>query len=157
MNATAGSASLDALRQAGEANLADKVVLDVANPIDSSSGDGSVALTVANTDSLAEQIQRAFPSIRVVKALNTMNCAVMVDPGIVEGDHVVFVCGDQATAKAQAVHLLEAFGWPPQRIMDLGGLAAARGTEAALLLWLAIWRTLGTGNFNFGICRESAA
>jgi 8-hydroxy-5-deazaflavin:NADPH oxidoreductase len=155
VNATAGAVSLAALRQAGEANLAGKTLLDIANPIDGSPGDGPVTLAVANTDSLAEQIQRAFPSTQVVKALNTMNCAVMVHPEIVGGDHVVFVSGDHDRAKRAVAGILESFGWPAQRIIDLGPLTSARGSEALLLLWLPVWRTVGGGHFNFAINREA--
>ena len=154
INATPGAVSLDALAQAGAANLAGKVLLDVANPIDSAAGQGHVALSVANTDSLAEQIQRAYPAVRVVKALNTMNCALMVRPDTLPGEHVVFVSGDDPQAKAKVVSLLESFGWPTARILDLGGLATARGTEAFLLLWLAIRQALGEGEFNIAIARS---
>src|SRR4051812_36364896 len=92
-NATAGAASLDALAMAGGENLAGKVLIDVANPLDASQG-FPPTLTVCNDDSLAEQIQREFPDARVVKALNTMNCDVMVNPGLVPGDHHVFMAGD---------------------------------------------------------------
>lgn len=88
-NCTAGGESLDALAAAGAENLAGKLLVDVSNPLDFSGG--GPALLVANTDSLGEQIQRAVPEARVVKSLNTMNCRVMVDPGCVPGDHVVFV------------------------------------------------------------------
>jgi predicted dinucleotide-binding enzyme len=154
INATPGAVSLQALGQAGAANLAGKVLLDVANPIDPSSN-GQMALSVANTDSLAEQIQRAYPTVRVVKALNTMNCEVMVRPDMVGGDHVVFVSGDDPEAKARVAGLLGSFGWPPARILDLGGLATARGTEAFLLLWLSIRRLPGQGDFNIVIARAA--
>src|SRR3982074_2184919 len=88
VNATAGLAALDALAAAGEANLAGKVLMDIANPLDFSQG-MPPALNPVNTDSLGEQIQRAYPQVRVVKTLNTMNCLVMVDPSRVAGEHNV--------------------------------------------------------------------
>lgn len=151
INATAGASSLDALRQAGAQNLAGKVLLDVANPIGAVAGSGPVTLTVANTDSLAEQIQREFPTARVVKALNTMNCKVMVRPDVVPGQHVVFLCGDDTGAKQTVAQQLVSFGWPEARIIDLGPLVSARGTEAFLLIWLAIYRSLGKGEFNVAV------
>lgn len=151
INATAGANSAEALRQAGEQNLAGKVLLDVANPINTAGGSGPVTLTVANTDSLGEQIQREFPAARVVKALNTMNCSVMVRPETVPGEHVVFVAGDDAEAKRTIAELLKSFGWPNSRIIDLGPLVSARGTEAFLLLWLPLWRSLDQGQFNIAI------
>ncbi len=147
VNATAGAASLAALEAAGAANLDGKVLLDVANPLDFSQG-MPPTLSVCNTDSLAEQIQRTFPGARVVKSLNTMNCDVMVDPGLLPDRHTVFVCGDDAAAKAQVRELLETFGWPPADILDLGDLSAARGTEMYLPLWIRLWGATGTGRLN---------
>ena len=96
VNATNGGASLSALGEVGSDHLAGKVLLDVANPLDFSQG-FPPTLSVKDTDSLAEQIQRAFPDARVVKALNTMNASVMVDPGSVgDGDTTVFAASDDA-------------------------------------------------------------
>jgi predicted dinucleotide-binding enzyme len=155
VNATAGGVSLAALRQAGSANLDGKVLIDIANPLSSEHG-APVTLTVANTDSLAEQIQREFPSALVVKTLNTMNCSIMVHPETVPGDHVVFLSGDDQRAKLVTSELLCSLGWLSQNIVDLGGIETARGTEAFLLLWLAVWKTIGTGEFNIAIRREPA-
>jgi predicted dinucleotide-binding enzyme len=148
-NCTAGSASVAALTAAGEDNLAGKVLVDVSNALDFSSGDA--ALFVTSTESLAERIQAAFPAARVVKSLNTVNCNVMVDPSLVPGDHVVFVCGNDDAAKAQVRELLGGFGWPSERVVDLGDLSAARGTELYLMLWLRLWRVVGGPNFNIGV------
>jgi len=151
-NCTAGVHSLDALAAAGAVNLAGKVLVDVANPLDFSQG-MSPTLNVCNTDSLGEQIQRAFPEAKVVKALNTMNCLVMVDPGRVPGEHDVFVAGDDAEAKAQVRELLESFGWPAARIVDLGEIVAARGTEMYLLFWLRLRGVVQSGDFNIRLVR----
>jgi 8-hydroxy-5-deazaflavin:NADPH oxidoreductase len=152
VNCTKGSAALDALRAAGAANLEGKVLVDVSNPLDFSGG-MPPTLAVCNTDSLGEQIQREFPATRVVKALNTMNHELMVDPGQVGGSHVVFVCGDDASAKAEVGALLETFGWPGDRIVDLGDISAARGTEGYLPLWLRLYGALGSASFNIAIER----
>jgi 8-hydroxy-5-deazaflavin:NADPH oxidoreductase len=92
-NCTAGTASLEALEAAGADKLDGKPLLDVANALDFSQG-MPPSLAIVNTDSLGERIQAAFPGARVVKTLNTVNAGVMVDPGSVPGEHVVFVCGD---------------------------------------------------------------
>jgi predicted dinucleotide-binding enzyme len=147
VNCTAGAGSLEALAAAGADNLAGKVLVDVSNPLDYSQG-MPPSLFVFGTDSLAEQIQRAYPGARVVKTLNTVNCEVMVDPGKVPGEHDVFVCGNDEQAKAAVVELLGSFGWPAEHIRDLGDISAARGTEAYLLLWIRLWGHLGTGYFN---------
>jgi len=152
-NCTAGEHSLAALEAAGRDNLAGKVLVDVANPLQFS--DGQLRLTVCNTDSLGEQIQRAFPDVRVVKTLNTVNTAVMVEPAKLPGAHDVFVCGDDDGAKGTVAELLESFGWPRDRIRDLGGIAAARGTEAYLLFWIEAMRALGTPMFNVGVVQAT--
>src|SRR5690242_11709788 len=93
VNCTAGTHSLAALGEAGVANLAGKILIDIANPLDFSGG-MPPTLAVCNTDSLGEQIQSTFPEARVVKSLSTVNFQVMTDPGRLGGDQVVFVCGD---------------------------------------------------------------
>jgi predicted dinucleotide-binding enzyme len=110
-------------------------------------------LSVVNADSLGEQIQRAFPEVLVVKALNTMTAAVMVDPQLVAGgDHHVFVCGEDASARAEvAAHLRSWFGW--REVIDLGGISAARGTEMYLPLWLRLMGALDTATFNIKVVR----
>jgi len=152
VNATAGAASLAALQSAGGGALAGKVLIDVANPLDFSHG-MPPSLTVCNTDSLGEQIQRAFPKTRVVKTLNTVNADVMVDPGRVPGAHVIFVSGNEAEAKRVVVDLLGAFGWPRERVVDLGGIETARGTESYLLLWVPLMQRLGGPHFNVELAR----
>jgi predicted dinucleotide-binding enzyme len=67
---------------------------------------GDASLTVCNTDSLGEQIQRAYPEVRVVKTLNTLNCSVMADPALVPGDHDLFVSGDDPAARARVAEWL---------------------------------------------------
>jgi predicted dinucleotide-binding enzyme len=148
-NCTNGAASLDALAAAGEQNLAGKPLIDVANALDGSGG-----LFVGNDDSLAERIQAAFPEALVVKSLNTINCNVMVDPGSVPGDHVVFVCGNDDGAKARVKNLLAEFDWPEARVVDLGDITAARATEHYLLLWLRLWRAVGGPQFNIAVHRQ---
>jgi predicted dinucleotide-binding enzyme len=151
-NCTAGAVSLDALELAGDDALRGKVLVDVANALDSSRG-MPLTLTVCNTDSLAEQIQRRFPDARVVKSLNTVNASVMVDPSRVPGEHDIFVCGNDDDAKAQVKQLLESFGWPRDRIVDLGGIEGARATEMYLPLWIRLWQTFGTPHVNVHVAR----
>jgi 8-hydroxy-5-deazaflavin:NADPH oxidoreductase len=151
-NCTAGVASLDVLAAAGAGNLAGKTLVDVAVPLDFSQG-MPPRLAFCNDDSLGERIQAAFPETRVVKALNTVNSAVMVDPGRVRGDHSIFVCGDDVAAKAQVSALLEAIGWPAESIVDLGGIDAARGTEMYLPLWLRLYGHFGDPDFNIAVAR----
>jgi predicted dinucleotide-binding enzyme len=150
VNASSGGVTLEVLRLAGAENLAGKPLLDIANPLDFSQG-FPPSLFVKDTDSLGEQVQRAFPEARVVKALNTLNASLMVEPKTLGESSTVFVSGDDADAKATVVGLLESFGHDD--VIDLGGLESARGTEMLLPVWLRLMNTLGTAQFNFKIVR----
>ncbi len=152
INAVSGVHSLAALEAAGAQNLAGKVLVDVSNPLDFSGG-FPPTLSVCGDDSLAEQIQRAHPEARVVKALNTLANPIMVQPSLVPGEHILPICGDDAEAKAQVAALLESFGWRSSQLLDLGPLSQARGTEAWLLLWTRLYGVLGTGMFNLVLAR----
>jgi 8-hydroxy-5-deazaflavin:NADPH oxidoreductase len=149
VNATSGAASIAALKLAGERNLHGKVLLDLANPLEFSQG--GPALSVVNTDSLGEQIQRSFPDVKVVKSLNTVNVEVMVHPARLGDEHVAFVAGEDAEAKATVADLLRSFGW--KSILDLGGIEAARGMEMYLPLWITLGGVLGTSAFNLRLVR----
>jgi 8-hydroxy-5-deazaflavin:NADPH oxidoreductase len=153
VNATAGTASVAALTAAGAGNLAGKPILDVANPLDFSQGFPPV-LAVAAGDSLAEQLQRAFPAAHVVKALNTMTAAVMVHPDLVPGTHHTFLAGDDPGAKDVVAGLLREFGWPAESIVDLGGVREARGLEMYVTWWMSVRLALGTAEFNVQIMRR---
>jgi predicted dinucleotide-binding enzyme len=150
VNATDGGASLDVLAQAGAENLAGKVLVDIANPLDFSNG-MPPTLFVKDTDSLGEQIQRAYPAARVVKTLNTLNADLMARPDTLPEATTVFVSGNDADAKAAATALLAEFGH--RDVIDLGDITTARGTEMLLPVWLRLWGALGTAEFNFKIVR----
>ena len=150
-NATNGQGSMNAFLLAGEANLAGKVLVDVSNPLDFSNG-FPPSLLVFGTDSLAEQIQRAFPTTRVVKTLNTVTARVMTHPlEVANGDHHVFVSSDDMDAKMQVMELLRSFGWI--HIFDLGDLSTARGTEAYVMLWVRLYGSMNTGMINIKIMK----
>jgi predicted dinucleotide-binding enzyme len=151
VNATNGTASLAALEAVGAEQLAGRVLLDLANPLDFSTG-FPPTLAVKDTDSLAEQIQRTFPDARVVKALNTTNARVMVDPGKVgDGDTTIFAASDDAEARAVVVGLLRELGW--RDVVEFEELSAARGLEMWLPLWVRLMRRLGTPDFNLKVVR----
>jgi len=154
VNATAGAASLEALGAAGADNLAGKVLIDVSNALDFSGGPPPV-VGVSIDDSLGERIQAAFPDARVVKALNTLNASLMVAPDSLEESTNVFICGDDAGAKAQVTELLETFGWLSGDIVDLGDISAARGAELYVALWVLLMGALGTPQFNIRVVRGS--
>jgi 8-hydroxy-5-deazaflavin:NADPH oxidoreductase len=147
-NCTLGAASLAALEQAGAENLRGKVLIDTANPLDRTTD--MWTLTVCNTDSLGEQIQRAFPDTKVVKTLNTVNANVIVDPAkLLEQTHV-FVSGNDIEAKATVVKILrDWFGW--KQIIDLGGIETSRSVEMYVLLWHSLRNAISSQRFNIKI------
>jgi 8-hydroxy-5-deazaflavin:NADPH oxidoreductase len=150
VNAMSGVGSVDTLKLAGDA-LSGKVLLDISNPLDFSKG-MPPTLSVCNTDSLGEQIQRAFPELKVVKSLNTMTANLMVAPkSIAGGAHTVFVSGNDAEAKAKVTTLLRSFGW--EDILDLGDISSARGTEMYLPLWVRLWGAVQTPMFSIKVVR----
>jgi predicted dinucleotide-binding enzyme len=150
VNATNGAAALEVLGLAGAENLAGKVLLDIANPLDFSAG-MPPTLFVKDTDSLGEQIQRAYPETRVVKSLNTLTADLMVRPDALPEGSSVFVSGDDADAKSTVTALLKEFGH--EDVIDLGDITTARGTEMLLPVWLRLYGALGTPVFNFKIVR----
>jgi len=139
---------MNALQQTGAENLKGKILIDTSNPLDRATDNWS--LTVCNTDSLGEQIQRAFPEARVVKTLNTVNANVMVDPAkLVERTHV-FVSGNDIEAKATVVRILrDWFGW--KEIIDLGGIETARSVEMYILLWHTLRNAISSQRFNIKV------
>jgi 8-hydroxy-5-deazaflavin:NADPH oxidoreductase len=150
VNATDGQGALPALGLAGAENLAGKVLVDTSNPLDFSRG-FPPTLTVKDTDSLGEQIQRAHPEARVVKTLNTLTAHLMVNPGVLEEETTVFMSGDDIDAKATVAALLEQLGHTD--VIDLGDITTARGPEMMLPVWLRLMQALGTTLFNFKIVR----
>ena len=150
--ALGGAVALDVLESIGPARLAGTVLVDVTNPLDFSAG-FPPTLSVRDTDSLAEQVQRLLPDTKVVKTLNTMNAAVMAHPERVGGgDHTVFVSGDNPTAKAVVQGLLIEMGHTD--VLDLGGIETARGAEMFLPLWLRLMGALGTADFQVKVVRD---
>ena len=151
VNATSGNVSIAALEAAGEDSLAGKVLLDISNPLDGSRG-FPPTLFVKDTDSLGEQIQAAFPALKVVKALNTMTASLMVDPRqLADGQHSVFVAGNDPEAKRTVTALLNSFGHTD--VIDLGDISSARGAEMYLPLWLRLVGALNTPIFNIKVVR----
>jgi predicted dinucleotide-binding enzyme len=154
-NATNGSNSVTALILAGAKNLAGKILIDIANPLDFSNGmPPSLLPGLNNTNSLGEEIQKTFPDVMVVKTLNTMWCGLMVNPGLAgEGDHVNFISGNNTEAKNKVRELLNQFGWPDENILDLGDITGARATESLLPIWLRVLGVTKSNVFNFKIVR----
>ena len=149
LNCTRGDTSLMMLTGLAT-ELKGKILIDVANPLDFSNG-FPPHLSVVNTDSLAEQIQRALPDTFVVKSLNTVNAAVMIEPSRVPGHHTVFVSGNDKHAKGRVMDVLRSLGW--QSIIDLGDITSARAAEQLLPLWVRLYGVLGTADFNIAVMK----
>jgi 8-hydroxy-5-deazaflavin:NADPH oxidoreductase len=151
VNATSGLVSLEALKLAAADEVGAKLLLDVANELDFSKGMPPAALA-SQERCLAEKIQAAFPNLKVVKSLNTVNAFLMVDPKAVGGgDHTVFVSGNDADAKAKVTALLKSFGWTD--VLDLGDLSTARGPEMYMAMWIRLWGATGSGQLNIKVVR----
>jgi 8-hydroxy-5-deazaflavin:NADPH oxidoreductase len=134
------------------AQLKGKVFVDVSNPLDVSKPLPFPSLPeLTNTTSLGEEVQKALPDSLVVKALNTVNCEVMVNPSLVHGDSDLFICGNDAGAKRKVTEVLHEFGWKDP--IDLGDITNARGTESLMPIWMRLWGVFGTPHFNFKITK----
>ena len=151
INALSGQGALAGLRGAASA-LAGKILVDISNSLDFSKG-MPPSLSIANTDSLGETIQRELPDTKVVKTLNTVNAFLMVDPQQLDGgNHSMLVCGNDAGAKTEVTRMLkEWFGW--KDVVDLGDITNARGTEMWVALWVRLYGALQTPMFGMKIVR----
>jgi predicted dinucleotide-binding enzyme len=145
-----GEVELEVVRSVGAGPFGNKIVVDVSNPLDFSRG-MPPSLSICNTNSLGEEVQKALPSAKVVKTLNTVNCEIMVAPGKAGAQPTMFVCGNDAQAKTQITALLKSFGWTD--VVDLGDITKSRGTEMLLPIWLNLMQVLGHVHFGFKVVR----
>jgi 8-hydroxy-5-deazaflavin:NADPH oxidoreductase len=153
INATQGGKSIEVLKAGNRGDLDGKIIIDIANPLDFSKGMPPVLIpALCNTTSLGEEIQKAFPQSHVVKTLNTMWCGLMVNPAMIGGgDHTNFLCGNNPEAKLEVRKLLSQFGWKEEKLVDLGDITSARGTEMILPIWLRVMSVKHNGAFNFKV------
>lgn len=152
LNVSNGANTITVLNLAKAKNLEGKILIDISNPLDFSKGmPPGLIPELSNFNSLAEEIQKTFPNAKVVKTLNTMWCGIMVDPSIIKGDHINYICGNDEAAKTEVKTFLNTLGWKDQNILDLGDITSARGTEAVLPVWLRIYGAKKMGAFNFNI------
>ncbi|MCU7552363.1 NAD(P)-binding domain-containing protein [Chitinophagaceae bacterium LB-8] len=149
-----GEHALDVIRSLDEFNTANKIFVDITNPLDFTHGMPPRLINgLSNNNSLGEEIQRLLPNAYVIKALNTVNHKLMVDARQVNnGDHNLFVCGNNADIKNKMMHFfVDNFHWRPERLIDLGGIEMARCTEAYVPFWVAIWQATGSPMFNLKV------
>ena len=145
-----GAVFLDVAKTLSPNALAGKVLVDVSNPLEFSNG--AMSLSLCNTNSLGEEVQKALPSVNVVKTLNTVNCEVMVDPAK-GGNPTMFLCGNDADAKKKVTDLLKSMGW--RDIIDIGDITKSRGTEVLMHLWMNLYGLFGNPHFGWKIVRGS--
>jgi predicted dinucleotide-binding enzyme len=143
-----GAVFLDVAKTLNPTALGGKVLVDVSNPLEFS--DGTMTLSICNTNSLGEQVQKALPSAKVVKTLNTVNCEVMVDPAK-GGNPTMFLCGNDADAKKKVTDLLKTLGW--RDVIDLGDITKSRGTETMMHIWMNLFGLFGNPHFGFKLVR----
>ncbi len=148
--AAQGSATLDVLGMAGAERFRGKVVIDATNPL-SFSAQGAPSLFVGQTDSLGEQVQRALPGARVVKAFNTVGNEHFFRPSFPGGPPEMLIAGDDAAAKRTVSEVLREFGWSP---VDIGGIEGARVLEPLCVAWVRCARALGTRDIAFKLLRK---
>lgn len=149
INALRGDIAVDILMSA-KAHLNNKILIDIANPLDFSKG-FPPSLSICNTSSLGEEIQQVLTETHVVKAFNTVNASLQTNPSLLaDADHTLFLAGNDASAKQTVLQLAQKeYGW--KQVIDLGDISNARGMEMSLPFWLRIFGALGTAMFNYKI------
>jgi predicted dinucleotide-binding enzyme len=147
-----GDVELEVVRSVGAGPFASKIVVDVSNPLDFSRG-MPPSLSICNTDSLGEEVQKALPSAKVIKTLNIVNCEVMINPDKAGEQPTMLICGNDADAKGRVTALLKSLGWTD--IIDLGDITKSRATEMLLPVWLSLMQTFGHPYFGFKVVRAS--
>jgi predicted dinucleotide-binding enzyme len=129
--ATSWEGTESAVKLAGAANLAGKLVIDAINPL--AVGAGGPTLAVGHSTSAAELIQGWLPQAKVVKAFNIVTATHMVNPQLAGGPPTMFIAGNDAAAKQQVLGILKDFGWES---IDIGALDGARLLEPLAMLWI---------------------
>ena len=131
--AVKGTVATEALRAAGVASLAGKIVIDTTNPIaDAPPTNGVLKFFTDLDQSLMERLQREFENVRFVKAFNSVGSTCMVNPQFKGGTPTMFICGNDDAAKRAVAGILAQFGW---ETADMGKAEAARAIEPLCMLW----------------------
>lgn len=148
--ATLWSGTEQALKLAGAGGFAGKVVMDVTNPLVFAPG-APPALERGWNDSGGEQVQRWLPGAKVVKVFNIVGNSQMVDPQLPGGPPDMFLCGNDAGAKAVVTRICAEFGWPA---MDIGGIEGSRLLEPLCILWVLYGFKTGSWDHAFKMLRK---
>ncbi len=138
--ASLGSAAVDVLQAAGIENLNDKTIIDATNPIAHDekgmplADNGAIRYFTNINESLMERLQKLAPKANFVKAFNSVGNPFMYKPQFPTGKPTMFICGNNADAKATVTGILEQFGWESA---DMGMVESARAIEPLCILWCA--------------------
>jgi len=152
-NATNGRRALEALKLANT-DFAGKIIIDVANPLDFTTKPATLIPEFANTNSLGESIQNSFPKAKIVKTLNTFGMALGVNPKqLNNGDHSIFISGNDEGAKTTSKKILNEFGWKNETIIDIGDITGARAMEGFLPLSVRMLLSFGIPTFNIKVIK----
>lgn len=125
-----------------------KVVIDVTNPLVFNEGEAP-SLSIGHTISAGEIVQASLPDSHIVKTLNTINHKKMAFPKYSEGLPIMFVCGNNASAKLTTHDLLVDLGWEDS--LDIGGIEKSRLLEPLCLLWLEYGVARNTWDHAFSV------
>ncbi len=131
--------------------LAGKVVIDVTNPL-IFNDDESPSLSVGHITSGGEIVQQSLPDSHVVKTLNFISHAHMAQPHYTQGQPIMFVCGNNDSAKHQVRDLLQDLGW--SNMLNIGSIEKSRLLEPLSLLWIEYGATRNTWNHAFAVLDE---
>ena len=153
-NAINGRFVLAALKLA-DTDFAGKIIIDVANPLDFTTKPPTLISEFANTNSIGESIQNQYPKSKVVKTLNTFGMALGVNPKqLNNGDHSVFISGNNENAKSKTKTLLTEFGWKIENIIDIGDITGARAMEGFLPLSVRLMMSFGMPTYNINVIKS---
>ncbi len=133
--AVKGTVAVEALKQAGEASLTGKPVIDATNPIaDAPPVNGILQYFTGPNESLMERLQAAVPGAHFVKAFSCVGNPFMFKPAFPGGPPTMFICGNDDAAKTTVRGILSDFGWEAE---DIGKVEGARAIEPLCQLWCA--------------------
>lgn len=141
-----GSAVENAIKMANPNNFANKMVIDVSNPIEFSK-EGKFSLFIGGKDSLGELIQRSLPKSKIVKCWNIVPNFLMIHPNLANQKPTMIICGNDQSSKSKMVNLLEQFGW--NDIIDIGEIDGSRYLESLTGLWVRVSMVTNTYNHAF--------
>lgn len=148
--AVAWRASDDVLQQI-RPELAGKIVIDITTPLEFED-DGPPTLAFGHDISGGEMVQQSLPDSHVVKTLNFLSHKHVMKPKYHDGHPVMFVCGNNASARNYVSELLGQMGW--QDVTDIGGIEKSRLLEPLCALWIEYGLAHDTWDHAFAVLKK---